>query len=113
VDSPAYACQVVLVTKLTAAFQAMWSVTASWPSDSHSLFCSRRNAYRNRTETAEKASTLRAYTAQVCSLDASTPTTRVQAALDARVPGARDHPEQVIAERAVDRGQGHGERADQ
>ena len=76
VDSPEYHCQLVLVTKLTAVFQAPDGTTFGKPSDSHSQCCTRRNRYRNRTLTAEKASTLRAYTPQDCSPSGLTPISR-------------------------------------
>ncbi len=66
----------MLVVKLTAVFHAPDGNTFGKPSDSHRWFCSRRNAYRNRTDTAEKASTLRAYTPQDCSPSGFTPTSR-------------------------------------
>jgi hypothetical protein len=76
VDSAEYDCQLVLVTKLTAVFHAWSAWTAGNPSDSHRWFCSRWNAYRKRIDTAEKASTLRAYTPQDCSPSGLTPVAR-------------------------------------
>jgi hypothetical protein len=60
VDSPEYDCQFVFVTKLTAVFQAWSGLTGSNPRLSHSRFWNRWNRYRNRIDTAENASTLRA-----------------------------------------------------
>ncbi|GAA3159240.1 hypothetical protein GCM10020001_099080 [Nonomuraea salmonea] len=60
VDSPAYACQLVLVTKLIAVFQAMWPVTGSMPRLSGSRSCRRCMPYTTRTETSENASSARA-----------------------------------------------------
>ena len=62
VDSPEYACQLVLVTKLTAVFQASAGVigVAGSLRCSGSLPCTSWKMNRNRMLTAEKASTLRA-----------------------------------------------------
>jgi hypothetical protein len=76
VDSPEYHCQLVFVTKLTAVFHAPWSITPGSPRESHSLSCRRMNAYRKRIDTAENASTLRAYTPHACSASGLTPMTR-------------------------------------
>jgi hypothetical protein len=66
----------VLVTKLTAVFHAWSGFTGGKPRLSHRWFCTRWNRYRKSTEIAEKASTLRAYTPQVCSPSGLTPTPR-------------------------------------
>ena len=66
----------MLVTKLTAVFQAVEDETGSNPRDNQNLSCRRWNAYRNKIDTAEKARTLRAYTPQVCSAVGFTPTRR-------------------------------------
>jgi hypothetical protein len=61
VDSPpAYACQLVLVTKLTAVFQAVAGATGPLPRLSGRWLCSRCRPYRNRIDIAENASTPRA-----------------------------------------------------
>ena len=60
VDSPEYDCQLVLVTKLTAVFQPGRLHRREAQATASSLSCTRWNTYRNRIETAEKASTLRA-----------------------------------------------------
>ena len=49
----------MLVTKLTAVFQAMWDSTPGSPASSHRWSCSRWSPYRNTMESAENASTLR------------------------------------------------------
>ena len=69
VDSPEYACQFVLVTKLTAVFHASAGVIGV----AGSLRCSGSLPWinwkmnRNRMLIAENASTLRAYAPHVCS----------------------------------------------
>ncbi len=44
VDSPEYACQLVLVTKEVAVFQAVAAGTAGKPRASQRWFCTRWNA---------------------------------------------------------------------
>ena len=68
----------MLVTKLTAVFHASAGVivVAGSCRCSGSLSCTSWKTNRNRTLTAEKASTLRAYVLQVCSASGLAPISR-------------------------------------
>ena len=72
VDSPAYDCQLVLVMKLAAVFQAMLAGTAGmWVGLRPSTPCRRSKAYSTTSDAALKATTEIAYTFQRCSLSGS------------------------------------------
>ena len=77
VDSPAYDCQFVPVTKLTATLKASAAGIPSTPVGlKGSSDCNRRTTKRPRTETAPNASTESAYAGHRCLPAGSTPHTR-------------------------------------
>ena len=66
----------MLVVNDAAVFHASAGFTFGRPRLSHRCDCTRWNRYRNSTDTAENASTERAYTPQDCSASGLTPTSR-------------------------------------
>ncbi len=108
-DSPEYACQLVLVTKLTAVFHASAGVIGGVPGGllrwSGSVPCTNWKTKRNRMLTAENASTLRAYAPPGLLGFRVGADEAIDAALDVVMVLRRVDPVHVIAQRHMHGGQ--------